>query len=829
MQINTSKIASFFVIALMMLSMTIISMPANAQNIDEPHGGAASGYVGPTTIPTDAPSTTLQVDTNPYLSVTPNPTGIGQYVLVNFWITPPPSANRFLAGFTVAITKPDGTKDTIGPLNSYRADGTSWSQYIVDQAGTWQFQFNFAGEYFPTGYYLNDLLMTNTSGSLYPAMYYKPATSNIINLTVLNQQVLSYPPSKLPTDYWTRPISPQNREWFEIAGPYPWPFMNWVRDWMGPFITAPNSAHIAWYKVNSLNGIIGGDTGQVSVTTAPGYPSVIYDGRAYQSINKPGVGTVAGCYDIRTGQVYYEIPDGVVPAIVAFYPPGFSAATQAATVGTYELLAGSITNFGQRSVDTRLIKINPLTGLVTTNVTGMAGWFYNGQYVLSIQDLGAAAGSNRYRMINWTTSGTSDVFATRVLSNVSTPLATLSFNLIDWDNGIGVQVNRFGQGQIYGGNPVAYSLITGQVIWNITTGVETPFGGGGQGAATMDYGKVAICMENGFWDCFDEFTGKLLWKSEQTQLPWGEFWSYSAASWNNLLFTDSYVGVIAFDWNTGKIVWQTPANAAPYETPYNGEQAFHSASIVADGKMYTYSDEHTATQPLTRGWKYYCLNATTGQVIWSIQGWNSDSRNFGGSVADGYLATSDQYSGTTWVFGKGKSATTIAAPDVSIPLGTSFVIRGTVIDMSPAQPNTPCVSADSMSTQMEYLHMGMPINGVWNNETITGVPVTLTALDSNGNSQNIGTIITDGYYGTFTNTWTPPIQGDYKIIASFAGDDSYSSSSASTSMTVGLPSSPSVTPQVLQSIPDYTMTFIAGVIAIIIALAIATLVILRKK
>ena len=82
-----------------------------------------------------------------------------------------------------------------------------------------------------------------------------------------------------------------------------------------------------------------------------------------------------------------------------------------------------------------------------------------------------------------------------------------------------------------------------------------------------------------------------------------------------------------------------------------------------------------------------------------------------------------------------------------------------------------------MATQMEYLHMRTPINGVWNNETITGVPVTLTALDSNGNSQNIGTIMTDGYYGTFSKTWTPPIQGDYKIIASFGGDDSYSSSS----------------------------------------------------
>jgi hypothetical protein len=369
---------------------------------------------------------------------------------------------------------------------------------------------------------------------------------------------------------------------------------------------------------------------------------------------------------------------------------------------------------------------------------------------------------------------------------------------------------------------------TGQVMWNISTGVDTPFGGGGQGAATMDYGKVAICMENGFWNCYDEFTGKLLWKSEQTQLPWGEFWSYSAASWNNMLFTDSYVGVIAYDWDTGKKIWQTSASAAPYETPYNGEQAFHSASIIADGKMYTYSDEHTATQPLTRGWKWYCLNATTGEIIWSIQSWCSDSRNYLGSVADGYMAISDQYSGATWVFGKSKTATTVTAPDVSVPLGTAFTIKGTVIDLSPAQPNTPCVSKDSMTTQMEYLHMGMPIDGVWHNETITGVPVTLTAINENNTYINIGTVTTDGYYGTFEKAWTPTAEGTYKIIASFTSDDSYGSSAAATAVTVG-PAPQTTQPQPQVTVPDYTITIVAGIIAVIVVVVMVGIILYRKK
>ncbi len=34
--------------------------------------------------------------------------------------------------------------------------------------------------------------------------------------------VASWPPSAIPTDYWIRPVSPDNREWWTISGNYPW-------------------------------------------------------------------------------------------------------------------------------------------------------------------------------------------------------------------------------------------------------------------------------------------------------------------------------------------------------------------------------------------------------------------------------------------------------------------------------------------------------------------------------------------------------------------------------------------------------------------------------
>jgi hypothetical protein len=371
-------------------------------------------------------------------------------------------------------------------------------------------------------------------------------------------------------------------------------------------------------------------------------------------------------------------------------------------------------------------------------------------------------------------------------------------------------------------------LKTGQVIYSFSTGAVTPFN---TGCAGVYNGKFAFACEDRFWQCYDIETGAFLWKSPLFSYPWGDFWSYDSSSWNNMLYAGSYVGMVAMDWDTGKILWQTPAYSAPFETPYEGQQAWHSATIVADGKLYSYTDEHTATQPLTRGWKWYCFNATTGAVMWSIDGWNSDARTFSGSCSDGYLAAANQYDGTMYVFGAGQSSMTVAAPNVVVPKGSGVVITGTVLDQSPGQPNTPCVSHDSMATQMQYLHMGQPIAGIWGNETITGVPVTLTALDSNGNVLNIGTTTTNGYYGTFGYTWAPPNEGQYTILAAFAGDDSYGSSGAATTISVG--PAPTVAPTATPAAPqtDYMPTLTGILVAVIVAIVvsvIALVVVLRK-
>jgi outer membrane protein assembly factor BamB len=327
-------------------------------------------------------------------------------------------------------------------------------------------------------------------------------------------------------------------------------------------------------------------------------------------------------------------------------------------------------------------------------------------------------------------------------------------------------------------------------------------------------------MKEGYFMAWDQYTGKLLWKSEVMDYPWDEpgFGAYAIASAYGLFYRFGYGGIYAFDWDDGSIVWKYKAPANPYETPYVDENgatvySWNSGGIIADGKLYIYNTEHTPTPPITRGWGLHCINATTGEGILNI------TTPGPAVVADGYLSVgcSDGYQ---YVFGKGQTATTVTAPDVEVPKGTSVMIRGTVLDMSPAQPDTPCVSKESMTTWMEYLHKQQPIDGMWHNETITGVPVTLTAIDSDGNYIDLGTVTTSGYYGTFGLAWTPTEEGTYEIIASFESDDSYGSSGASTYVTVGPAPSAAIEPEA-EAEPTVLIT---TEVAIIAAVAVAAVI-----
>jgi hypothetical protein len=288
-----------------------------------------------------------------------------------------------------------------------------------------------------------------------------------------------------------------------------------------------------------------------------------------------------------------------------------------------------------------------------------------------------------------------------------------------------------------------------------------------------------------------------------------------------MLFRQAYDGVYAFDWDDGSIVWKykAPAKTA-YESPYideagAGVYSFNTGATIADGKMFTYNTEHTESWPLTRGWGLHCINITNGELVWKIGNPMSP-----GAIADGYLAAANSRDGYQYIFGKGKSETKVTLAPKVITLGDEIVIEGSVLDMSPAQPGTPCVSPESMTLQMEYLHLQQPLHGLWGNESVSGVTLSLVTVDPNNNYRHIGEVNTDGYTGTFGFTWEPDVPGQYKITAQFLGDDSYSSSMATTYVEV-VEAEPTITPDPVETVDYMPMMYAilaVGIIAIIIGL-----------
>ena len=859
MELNNKKFLTTMIVIILAISIAAISIPANAK-VEEI--GAPKYSPWPTSVPTGV-TPNVTVSTTAFISISPNPIGLGQSALINLWLEPPVQYNRFFSGYTITVTKPNNTTETVGPLNSYQGDSTAWFQYSVDQTGTYKFKFDFPGNYFAAGYYYNgkyyatqaDLPPGTPTGGMgfggpanLQSAFYQPSTSPQVSLTVQDELVMSWPAAQLPTDYWTRPVPINNREWWLVGGHYPFTGVGGGSDWPAntnsyasnykftPYVQAPNTGHITWKRQGALAGIAGGQFGYRSVGAGEGAyagtPSIIFQGRAYQTINKPMNTIINGsvvnqpvnvwqCYDIRTGEIYWE-QTGI---------------TQPPTVITFNQVASSVPGAEQTGMNTgtyslvyigssRMIKYNPWNGAVSLNISLpiASGTMYKDPYVLSVQTIGS-----RNYLINWTSTGTDTNFNNRIISNVTYPFS--SIGSADYESNVAVSTGSIqpaGAGHPLGQFIMGADLSTGQLLWNVTSNdIFFPTG------QCADHGKVTVRVLGGWWDCWDLRTGQLLWQSAKPgeaggeTYPWGDFGAYTIASYGGLIYDFSYAGIYALDWNTGEIVWHYMTPCAPFEGAwYPSMSLFSNSPQIADGKLYYANGEHSPSEPLARGWRLWCLNATSGEYMWDISGGGS-----AGAIADGYLTYDNRYDGYMYVFGKGPSATTVSTPQTSITAGTTAIISGTVLDQSPAQLGTACVSKDSMSTYMEFLHMQRPIDGFYHNVTITGVPVSIDVIDPNNNYFHIATVTSDEK-GNFGYSWTPTIAGQYKITTTFAGDESYGSSWATTYASVTDAPAESATPIPL-SLDSTTNTLtnimIAGFAAIIIAIAIVGAIIMRKR
>jgi outer membrane protein assembly factor BamB len=746
-----------------------------------------------------SPVSAADIQTLAYISADPTTIGKNQTLVVQLWMTPSiPSGPQF--HYIVTFTRPDGTKDEVKIDSEPWGTAAAWFEYVPNQVGTWQYQFTFPGQNFPQQ---NLTVYTGGSNQIWAGGNYKPSQSPVLTFNVTEEMVPGYHEVALPTGYWERPIREENKEWGPIAG-------DWVQGGydagssrFNPYSQAPGSPHILWNKQVEIGGIIGGSYGSLTYgggsTTVIGRTNIIFYGHTFYR----DADGATHCINIKTGEELWVNP-------------------------TMQSLTGVI--FQQKrlqplefqpflvSIGTSYIKYNPWTGTETYRLNNTLSGTLDG----STQNPLVYSRSGG-RLICWNTTeaplAPGTVFGFNATATTFKQL--IKYNVTDPGFAISYISGRYG-GTI--ANDPSQSgcvdLETGTRLWNRTLPAEERE----TGAICAGDEKLFASGDGMKVRAYSMATGEKLWEAE-ADYPWGTFWSYSGMSYAyGNVYASNYDGIYCFDGQTGAREWVYKTPSSGFLSPYPG-WAMWGGAVIADGKVYQSTGEHSPSNPVPVGNRLYCMDAFTGQQIWNISDLSGASTGDPKTIADGVLLHCDEYDLQMYAMGVGKSAITVSAPLTAPTLGQSIMITGSVTDQSPAQPGTPCVSANSMGAWMEYLHMQKPMP-----TNIEGVKVSLDATDPNGNSIHIGDVTSDGLTGMYQKLWQPENPGEYTIYATFAGDASYGSSVASAPLgVVQAPATPAPTPSQVNDSMDNSLVVVGTGIAVIIAVAVATLLILRKK
>jgi hypothetical protein len=789
------------------------------------------------------------VKTAGYITVAPTLVGVGQQLTTNLWTNPMPTGYKYypyydgFKGITVTFVKPDGTKDTFMPTDATGIYVPGQTQslgainffYAPDMAGNWSVSFTMPAQN-----------LTDSTGTV----LYQGCTSDTFDFTVQTEPVLAgilngYPWSPLPNEntFWSYPINSNNREWATISG-----------DWLAssssnspingpgglhwqPYGTGPSTSHIVWSQPFRQGGIMGGDYGTVSYgAQGSQFSTTITDGKLYINVpNTTPVGQTYGqfkCIDLATGKVLYTA-NGTITGSIKL--PG-NAALQAYLSPTGNVDLGS--SYGN----------SPTPYLYgTATIAGVVYWNYydpfTGVLLRQISNCSSARlidnsnmafgaansptvlggryvyGWNLSKVVNnvWTTGiqwktplPTSQIYTTTGMTLATPALFGVSSDL----SRVVIKTSN----QYWG-----YDANTGTSLWNLT--LDYPTSANEQFCLQGVDNFVILDSVASTFKCYSMTTGSLLWTSTSfSDSPWATSWNlyWSEANDMNYLYAMFPDGTTrAYSLEDGTQVWVSE----PFpSTEYNANAVpMTNSMVLVGGNVYVfagYSSQYKLN-PIPRFAMLVCINATTGDISWTLNGGLRPS-----SAANGYIIGTGDFDGNLYCVGKGQTTTTVSVPQTAITSGTPVTISGTVMDQSAAQPNTPAISDADMSVWMDYLYM--------QNSTLlnsppqcTGVPVTLTAVDPNGNTIPIGTA-TSNYQGNYGLQWTPNTPGLYMIYASFEGSNSYYKSSASTYATVNIESSTPTPTSTPIANPPYELYTIGMGLAIIVAFAIAVLL-LRKK
>lgn len=826
---------------------------------------------------------TTTMSTYPFVGAVPNPAAVGEKVLIHYGITEGLGASNLgWTGITVTVTDPSGHNETLGPFTT-DSTGGSFTFYTPIMTGTYYLQSHFPQQVNPVniGFGGNPWV---PAGAI---MLASDSSVLALNVTQEGKPQTPYNPLPTeywttPIDAQSQAWYSISGNWFEI----PQHFNALYNDYapQSPHILWAKQLATGGLAGGLLGGIpasmetgdayegffAGNSGGQTGV--------VILNGKLYYNdYSLRGTGTTVPqnvvCVDLKTGQQVWNLNlnntrlefgqsyywnsynyQGTYDLLWTFSNSG-------STWNAYDALTGkwqySMTNMPTSNPVSRLR--GPNGEIIIYYVDLAHGWMmkWNSSYVVnpaggSFSGQGAGFTGKTYNcsmngyqsLLNrggWMWNKTIPASSSGIMQS---PIFTDDSMYFTSNNIIAGSINNgafLGAPTTNNANPTtttvwAISLKTGQegtLLFNTTWQNPTEWAGNltiaWRDASKVDGIAVLMSKELHQFYGISLDTGKLAWGPTPSTESYLDYLGNSQLTASAIAYGNLYnagVGGIVhcYDVKTGNLLWEYAVNTNYADETEISNNWWVGIMFFADGMIYLGHGEHSPNQPMPPNAPFLALNATTGQLVWRINGAFQES-GWGGNavIGDSTIVTQDEYTQNIYAIGKGPSAITATIQNDALTQGANVIIKGFVTDTSPGTsayaltarfPNgVPAVSDDSQNQWMLYVYKQMqrPTN-------TTGVPVTLSVVDSNGNYRIIGTATSDSD-GFYSFSWTPDIQGQYTVYATFAGSNSYYPSHAVNSFEVTPPAA-TATPQPTATPSAADLYFVPAIIGVIIAIIV---------
>jgi hypothetical protein len=834
--------------------------------------------------------------TYPYVGAMPNPVGVGQEVLIHLGVSDPTvHPQEGWEGLTVTVERPDGKTDTLGPFTTDTTGGTG-TVYTPNMAGTYYLQTHFpeqvieyerAGRTFPVGTIMEAgasdklaLNVTEEARTYYPdeplpsEYWTRPINTQLRAWGEISGNWLATPDNRYapyndapeaPHVLWSTPLA----EGGVVGGD------------LGVQGYETGDAYEGKFSGSVIiNGVLYFNR-QISQSRPSGTGAVTQGLIADLDIATLEQQVVA--VDIKSGEELWSQVLGDNERLSfgqqMFWKTmnmygGFAYlwTTSGSTWKAYDPLTGRW-EYTMTNVPSGSRVYGPNGEILIYTVNTARGWMTqwnstSAEYMTYLNIYLAAEDFNTYSSAfywaqRWRPQGLTIDCSTPYNSSaewIETFPASSKTLGIDWN--VSIPTDLPGSANYYyPGDRIIGSSIPGTnpqggdpvVIW----GLSLKHGQEGQlmfkeswqpPAGDLSLSSATASLEDKVFTIrakeiraffgFSMDTGKYMWGPTESRGYMDLFMGGPSGERGIIAYGKLYLGTVAgalqcVDVQTGETLWTYEMNQPYTELMWGQNNWPIEFGFVSDGKVYLLHTEHSGNSPLPRGAPFVCLNATTGDVIFRVDGllratvWGGDPM-----IADSTIVLFNTYDNQIYAVGKGPSATTVAASPKVSTHGNKVLVEGLVTDVSPGTadsvvamrfPNgVPAVSDESMGEWMKYVYAQFerPTDA-------TGVEVVVSVIDPNNNSYEVGRTTSDGD-GFFKLSFTPEVPGEYTVIASFDGSVAYYGSFAKTAINVE--EAPTATPEptpVPQAPVEMYLT--GSTVAVIGAIAVAVILLLRKR